>query len=217
MAAKASEQSQSSYLNRKSYCIKCRLCRTQLITSETPNLSLEGKTKRCGNCIFLDEDVLPDWITHEIQRSSWTKGRLKCHKRECTARVGGFDFIQGISCACGKFHIPAIWLQDCKVDVTSVDCKDFSVTDTIFKVWVWFTLSTLNKSHSFRIGAFLSLCYALFIPEKTMRMHYVFNFSLISHIARTCWCNCWNRFPTPFKTQIQYSKRLLHPCAWSWE
>ena len=104
-------------LETKTYNIRCRLCRKQLFISDRVKFSHSGSSDGCGNCIFLDEDFIPDWIQSEIENSSWTKGRLKCPRAQCTARVGGFDFIQGLLCGCGKLTIPAIWIQDGKVDV----------------------------------------------------------------------------------------------------
>lgn len=116
-------------LEEKTYCIRCRLCRRELLTSEKIKFSHSGKYEPCGNCIFLNEEHLPAWITEEIENSSWRKGRLKCPTENCTARVGGFDYIQGLLCGCGDFTIPAIWIQDGKVDVRTVDGN--GVTSTI--------------------------------------------------------------------------------------
>ena len=111
-------------LGTKTYCIRCRLCRKQLFVSDRVKFYHSGKSEGCGNCIFLDEDFIPDWIECEIENSSWTKGRLKCPRAQCTARVGGFDFIQGLLCGCGKLTIPAIWIQDGKVDVRTISSSD---------------------------------------------------------------------------------------------
>ena len=110
-----------THLEQKTYCIRCRLCRKELLTSDKIKFSHSGNTEPCGNCIFLNEEHLPDWIKEEIEYSSWTKGRLKCPKENCTARVGGFDYVQGLLCGCGDFTIPAIWIQDGKVDLRTVD------------------------------------------------------------------------------------------------
>ena len=115
-------------LEHKTYCIRCRLCRKQLLVSDKVTFSHSGKTEACGNCIFLDEDFLPQWIKDEIENSSWTKGRLKCPRTDCTARVGGFDFVQGLLCGCGELTIPAIWIQDGKVDVRANNSNDVTST-----------------------------------------------------------------------------------------
>jgi hypothetical protein len=109
---------------KKTYCIRCRLCRKQLIVSnkiKRSHSSGNKATEPCGNCIFLDEEFLSDWIRDEIENSLWTKGRLKCPGVGCPARVGGFDFVQGLLCRCGEFTIPAIWIQDGKVDVRAIN------------------------------------------------------------------------------------------------
>lgn len=35
---------------------------------------------------------------------------------KCKSRIGAFDFIHGIQCNCGKFVIPAVWIQKSRVD-----------------------------------------------------------------------------------------------------
>ena len=112
------------HLKTKTYCIRCRLCRNQLVMSDKVRFSHSEKKEGCGNCIFLHEEFLPDWIESEIENASWIKGRLKCSRTECTARVGGFDFVQGLLCGCGELTIPAIWIQDGKVDVRVVGSND---------------------------------------------------------------------------------------------
>ena len=112
------------HIEKKLYCIRCRLCREQLLLSDKIKFSHPGKAELCGNCLILDEEFLPSWINNEIECSSWTKGRLKCPRVECTARVGGFDYIQGLLCGCGEFTIPAIWIQDGKVDVRAINSND---------------------------------------------------------------------------------------------
>ena len=118
-----------THLGERKYCIRCRLCRRKLLISGKIKFSHSEKTEPCGNCIFLDEEHLPGWIKEEIENSSWTKGRLKCPRENCTARVGGFDYIQGLLCGCGEFTIPAIWIQDGKVDVRTVNGNDVASTD----------------------------------------------------------------------------------------
>ena len=115
------EDSELDYSDMQTYAVRCRLCRKQLLVSNKIKFSHVGKTEPCGNCLFLDEEFLPDWIKDEIENMSWTKGRLKCPRPECTARVGGFDFVQGLLCSCGEFTIPAVWIQDGKVDIRAIN------------------------------------------------------------------------------------------------
>ncbi|XP_028414081.1 uncharacterized protein LOC114537151 [Dendronephthya gigantea] len=118
------EESEPDYYDNQTYAVRCRLCRKQLLVSNKIKFSHSGKAEPCGNCLYLNDEFLPDWIKDEIGNSSWTKGRLKCPRAECTARVGGFDFVQGLLCGCGEFTIPAIWIQDGKVDVKAINRND---------------------------------------------------------------------------------------------
>lgn len=110
--------------------IKCRKCRTVLTkvaTSDlldahadkfTPNSSyidsscptVAGRTE-----IFLNEDALDTWIQEEIEKSEWTKGKLKCLK--CASNVGSFDFVACQKCDCKQFNQPSVHFIQSKVDV----------------------------------------------------------------------------------------------------
>lgn len=88
--------------------IKCRKCRTVILKVSADNLldahseqfskdvaqiqsdcpSIIGRTE-----IFLNEDTLDQWIQDEIEKSEWTKGKLKCFK--CTGNVGCLDLTNG--------------------------------------------------------------------------------------------------------------------------
>ena len=53
----------------------------------------------------------------------------------CKSRIGAFDFIHGIHCNCGKFIIPAVWIQKSRVDLilptsqmTNLDIRSPSVS-----------------------------------------------------------------------------------------
>ena len=47
-------------------------------------------------------------------QGGWTEGKLYCPK--CNARVGGFDFLHVVPCACEEDVLPAIWCVKSKVD-----------------------------------------------------------------------------------------------------
>lgn len=72
--------------------------------------SVLGRTE-----IYLDEDVLEEWIQMEIEHTEWTKGKLKCPK--CTANVGSFDFVAGLKCDCKQFNQPSIHFIRSKIDL----------------------------------------------------------------------------------------------------
>lgn len=108
------------------YSVRCRLCRRHLLSSDKVTNSHEKSPELCGNCLYLEEDELPPWIENEVELSGWTKGRIYCPAQNCTARIGGFNFVQGLRCACGVFTIPAIWMQDGKVDVNTISSNTIS-------------------------------------------------------------------------------------------
>lgn len=110
--------------------IKCRKCRTVITNVSIDNLldahsdkfendfaqiqsecpSIIGRTE-----IYLNEDALEQWIQDEIEKSEWTKGKLKCIK--CTANVGSFDFVTGQKCECKQFNQPSVHFIRSKIDV----------------------------------------------------------------------------------------------------
>lgn len=110
--------------------IKCRKCRTVVMKVLIDNLldahsdkfenylaqirsdcpSIIGRTE-----IYLNEDALEQWIQDEIEKSEWTKGRLKCIK--CTANVGSFDFVTGQKCECKQFNQPSVHFIRSKIDI----------------------------------------------------------------------------------------------------
>lgn len=75
--------------------------------------SVIGRTE-----IYLNEDALEPWIQEEIERSEWTKGKLKCVK--CTANVGSFDFVAGQKCDCKQFNQPSVHFIRSKIDLENV-------------------------------------------------------------------------------------------------
>lgn len=113
--------------------IKCRKCRTIIMKVSADNLldahsdrfskdlaqiqsdcpSIIGRTE-----IYLNEDALEPWIQEEIERSEWTKGKLKCVK--CTANVGSFDFVAGQKCECKQFNQPSVHFIRSKIDLEDV-------------------------------------------------------------------------------------------------
>lgn len=111
--------------------IKCRKCRTIIMKISANNL-LDAHSEKItndpaqlqSNCLtidhrtefFFNEDGLESWIQEEIERSEWTKGKLKCHK--CTANVGSFDFVSGSQqCSCKQFNQPPVHFIRSKIDL----------------------------------------------------------------------------------------------------
>lgn len=110
--------------------MKCRQCRTIIMKVLESNLldahsdkfstfsskveshchSVIGRTE-----IYLNEDALEPWIQAEIEKSEWTKGKLKCIK--CAANVGSFDFVTGQKCDCKLFNQPSVHFSRSKIDL----------------------------------------------------------------------------------------------------
>lgn len=111
----------------KQKIIKCRKCRVVLTQVQPSNL-LNAHSEQHSNesneeCpsisshteFYLNEDQLDQWIQQEIEKSDFTKGKLKCFK--CASNVGSFDFITGQKCECRSFTQPAVHLIRSKIDV----------------------------------------------------------------------------------------------------
>lgn len=111
--------------------IKCRKCRTIIMkisatqildahstqfTNDLAQIKSDCPTIANRTEIYFNEDELESWIQDEIQRSEWTKGKLKCHK--CTANVGSFDFVSaGQKCDCKQFNQPPVHFIRSKIDL----------------------------------------------------------------------------------------------------
>uniref|UniRef100_H3CEH1 RING-type domain-containing protein n=1 Tax=Tetraodon nigroviridis TaxID=99883 RepID=H3CEH1_TETNG len=57
-------------------------------------------------------DALPEWILSSVHQAQWTVGKLNC--QNCSARLGGFDFIHHFACPCGQDA--AVHLNKSRVD-----------------------------------------------------------------------------------------------------
>lgn len=110
--------------------IKCRKCRTVITTISSHNLLnahselfFNGATDAETNCpsiierteVYLKEDAIEQWIQNEIEKSGWTKGKLKCVK--CSSNVGSFDYISGQKCDCQYFNQPSVHFIKSKIDL----------------------------------------------------------------------------------------------------
>lgn len=81
------------------------------IQSECPSISIRTE-------VYLNEDALEPWIQNEIEKSEWTKGKLKCIK--CTANVGSFDFVTCQKCECKQFNQPSVHFICSKIDLEDI-------------------------------------------------------------------------------------------------
>ncbi|CAH3154797.1 unnamed protein product [Porites lobata] len=103
-------------------CRKCRILLFSVRELESHTVSTDQVNQvssdlasfdKCSSWFLKDEDILP-WIAESVEEAQWTEGKIYCPK--CKSRIGAFDFIHGIQCNCGKFTIPAIWIQKSRVD-----------------------------------------------------------------------------------------------------
>jgi len=64
----------------------------------------EGGTKKVRSCNsevwYIPEDCMPEWISSNLDKGDWVKGKINCPK--CSARVGSYNFVSGIRCPCGS-------------------------------------------------------------------------------------------------------------------
>lgn len=111
----------NSEVERKKMSFKCKRCRHLLFSdkelSDTHNKPLnETESHDCtsNNVWYLREDVIPSWITNQIDAYDWTKGKLHCVT--CGCRIGSFDFVSGSKCKCGSSVLPAVHVVASKVD-----------------------------------------------------------------------------------------------------
>lgn len=113
--------------------IKCRKCRTIIMKVSMLNLlnahsgrfstDLAQISAECLSIInraevYLSEDAFEPWIHEEIEKSEWTKGKLKCTK--CTSNVGSFDFVAGQKCDCKQFNQPSVHFIRSKIDLETI-------------------------------------------------------------------------------------------------
>lgn len=119
--------------NALPYDLRCKRCRKVLAQSSdiedhqaptsdsrqsqfiktAPNsrriVSVQPASKLCSH-YFFTEPV--DWMRNELEKSE-IEGKFQCPK--CSSKVGGYSW-KGSRCSCGKWMVPAIHLQDAKVD-----------------------------------------------------------------------------------------------------
>ncbi|XP_001631042.2 uncharacterized protein LOC5510593 [Nematostella vectensis] len=103
---------------------RCRKCRVFLFNGRSL-AAFHKKTEAVDQCsswyLDADQDCMRDtlpWIHVIIVKAQWTEGKIYCPK--CKSRIGAFNFIHGVRCSCFTYVIPAVWIQKCKVDQTSL-------------------------------------------------------------------------------------------------
>lgn len=111
--------------------IKCRQCRKVIVDNtsyntlvvNSHNLPLSESSDECivslnEHYVYLNEDLLPDWIVEKIREANWSKGKLNCNN--CGARIGGFSFISGAQCQCTHYVLPPVHLIKSKLDLVKI-------------------------------------------------------------------------------------------------
>lgn len=111
---------------------KCRKCRLGLLSQESlltchnsplTKSPIEDQSTTCATLttvLFVDEQKVQDWMRQQIDEANWTKGRITCPGNRCGARIGSFNFVGGVYCACSKNELPPIQIIRSKVDEPTV-------------------------------------------------------------------------------------------------
>nr|XP_046230777.1 E3 ubiquitin-protein ligase RNF180 isoform X2 [Scatophagus argus]XP_046230778.1 E3 ubiquitin-protein ligase RNF180 isoform X2 [Scatophagus argus] len=81
--------------------LRCRRCRKGVIDSSSLSLleATDETSAAVCNIWHVNVDMLPEWILTSVHQAQWTVGKLYC--QNCTARLGGFNFINHSDCPCG--------------------------------------------------------------------------------------------------------------------
>uniref|UniRef100_A0A3Q4BBN6 RING-type domain-containing protein n=1 Tax=Mola mola TaxID=94237 RepID=A0A3Q4BBN6_MOLML len=78
--------------------LRCRRCRKGIL--DPTSLSATDESSAACNIWHVNIDKLPEWILTSVQLAQWTVGKLNC--QNCSARLGGFNFINRSECPCGQ-------------------------------------------------------------------------------------------------------------------
>ncbi|XP_030004509.1 E3 ubiquitin-protein ligase RNF180-like [Sphaeramia orbicularis] len=95
--------------------LRCRKCRKGVIDSTCLSAQVEaahGDSADVCSIWHVDADAMPDWIHSAVHQAQWTLGKLNCPS--CGARLGGFNFVHGGECPCGRDA--AVHLSKSRVD-----------------------------------------------------------------------------------------------------
>ncbi|KAG7663489.1 YVH1 [[Candida] subhashii] len=128
------QQQEKSGEQQEKFDLRCKRCR-QVVANNThiefhsipesdsrqhqfiktaPNsrriISVQEGSSKCSH-YFLKEPLV--WMKEELDKAE-LEGRFQCPK--CASKVGGYSW-RGSRCSCGKWMVPAIHLQDAKVDL----------------------------------------------------------------------------------------------------
>ncbi|CAN7984128.1 unnamed protein product [Ixodes hexagonus] len=103
---------------------RCRKCRLALFTGSnivsshgvqwSGRVSFACPINKMDTVWYVREEGLPDWVTDQLDRGEWIKGKLYCPS--CNARLGTFDFVTGAKCDCREFVLPPIHISKSRID-----------------------------------------------------------------------------------------------------
>ncbi|XP_051267613.1 E3 ubiquitin-protein ligase RNF180 isoform X2 [Dicentrarchus labrax] len=82
--------------------LRCRRCRKGIIDSTCLSMVEATDESSAAVCSIwhVNVDTLPEWILTSVHQAQWTVGKLNC--QNCSARLGGFNFINRSECPCGR-------------------------------------------------------------------------------------------------------------------
>ncbi|XP_055369521.1 E3 ubiquitin-protein ligase RNF180 isoform X2 [Betta splendens] len=93
--------------------LRCRRCRKLVIDSTCLEMVDETiSSAAVCNIWHVNADLLPDWILTSVHQAQWTVGKLNC--QNCSARLGGFNFLSNSQCPCGRYN--TVHLNKSRVD-----------------------------------------------------------------------------------------------------
>lgn len=63
-------------------------------------LATDNSVKHCTSEVwYIPENHMPTWMTSNIDKGEWVKGKVLCPK--CSSRLGSYNFVSGMKCSCG--------------------------------------------------------------------------------------------------------------------
>ncbi|XP_029024277.1 E3 ubiquitin-protein ligase RNF180 isoform X4 [Betta splendens] len=94
--------------------LRCRRCRKLVIDSTCLEMQVDETISSAAVCNIwhVNADLLPDWILTSVHQAQWTVGKLNC--QNCSARLGGFNFLSNSQCPCGRYN--TVHLNKSRVD-----------------------------------------------------------------------------------------------------
>ncbi|XP_020491711.2 E3 ubiquitin-protein ligase RNF180 isoform X1 [Labrus bergylta] len=101
--------------------LRCRRCRKGIIDSTCLLMQVEDTDESSAavcSIWHVNVDTLPEWILTSVNQAQWTVGKLNCWN--CSARLGGFNFINHIECPCGLDA--TVHLNKSRVDRDNKNC-----------------------------------------------------------------------------------------------